>query len=1160
MALHAVSLDDKYARLDGRIHITGSQALVRLAMLQSIRDSAAGLNTACYISGYRGSPMHNLDKELWRARRFLEKPNIHFWPAVNEDLAATAIWGTQQANAFGDATVDGIYAMWYGKGPGLDRSMDAIRHGNMAGTSQHGGVLAVVGDDHALTSTDAPAAHEYAFVEMMMPVLYPAGVSDIIEYGLLGWAMSRYCGAWVGFKVIPDSVDASISLDADPNRLKIVLPTNFDLPADGVNLRIPDFWYQQEPRHREYKLGAALAFARANQMNRVMVSSPRPRYGIIATGKAYTDTRQAMLEMGITDAVAADIGLTVLKLAMPYPFDIDGIRDFASGLEEVFVVEEKLRMTETNVRDALYSLPDSQRPRVIGRDDENGKVLLPQWPEITPEDVTKALAQRIEHFHNTEQIRQRLGFIDAVTKQKTGRPALSVVRQPYFCSGCPHNSGTKVPEGSRAHGGVGCHFMATYMDRNNVTHSHMGGEGLTWVGQSAFVKTEHVFQNMGDGTYFHSGLLAIRGCVAAAANITFKVLFNDAVAMTGGQPIDGHLTPAMITSQVHAEGIRKIFVVTDDPQKYEGNGETFAPGTVIKHRSEMDAVQRECREYKGVSLLVFDQTCAAEKRRRRKSGKLEDPGKRLFINDRVCEGCGDCGVKSNCMSVTPVETLFGRKRAIDQSACNKDYSCQNGFCPSFVSVIGGKPKKSASSAPVPSHLTVLPEPDRPQLNPGEPFSILVTGVGGTGVVTIGALLTMAAHMEGKHFSTVDQFGMAQKGGAVTSHIRLAHSPADIHAVRLNAGAADLVLGCDSLVTGADVSLATMARGKTRVILNTHQQITGHFTRNPKLQFPVVEIDNRLSGAINDDQIDNVNASQIATRLLGDSIASNLFMLGYAYQKGLIPVSAPAIDAAIELNGVAVEMNRNAFLWGRRAARDLKAVVALTRSDAQVAEEAADTITGRIETFASELEAYQSGSYANTFRKTVDAVRQAEQSVNSASEALTDAVARNLFKLMAYKDEYEVARLYTDGRFEKKLAESFDGDFALKFHLAPPLLARRDKQTGELQKKEFGAWILGAMRWLARGRRLRGTALDPFGYTAERRAERGLLRQYQETLSTVIAGLTADNLALAVELAGLPEDVRGYGHVKEAAMTEYNNARNALMERWNAPGTPLRRVA
>ncbi|MCH9671591.1 MAG: indolepyruvate ferredoxin oxidoreductase family protein, partial [Gammaproteobacteria bacterium] len=777
MQLQSVALDDKYASTEGHVHITGTQALVRLAMLQSMRDRAEGLNTACYISGYRGSPMHNIDKELWRTERLLSASQINFWPAVNEDLAATAIWGTQQANAFGDGTVDGVFSMWYGKGPGLDRSMDAIRHGHMAGSSQHGGVLVVVGDDHALTSTDAPAAHEYAFAELMMPLLYPAGVQDIVDYGLYGWALSRFCGSWVGFKAIPDTVDASITLRADPSLPQIAIPTDFPMPTGGLNLRIPDVWADQEARHRLHKLDAAVAFARANELNQVVLTSPKPRYGIIASGKAYNDVRQSLRDMGISDRIAADIGITVLKVAMPYPFDRQTVEAFASGLEEVFVVEEKHRMMETAVRDALYSLPDSLRPRVIGQQDDTGAVLLPQWPEITPEDVTKALGKRIAHFHDTPTVRDRLSFIDAKRQQRASRDALSITRQPYFCSGCPHNSSTRVPQGSRALGGVGCHFMSTYMERENVTHTHMGGEGLTWVGQSKFVDTEHVFQNLGDGTYYHSGLLAIRGCIAGDVNITFKILFNDAVAMTGGQPVDGPLSPALISNQVFAEGVRKIFVVSDEPEKYIGV-EQFAPGTVVEHRRALDQVQRECRNYKGVSVLIYDQTCAAEKRRRRKKGILEDPSRRVFINDRVCEGCSDCSAKSNCLSVLPIDTAFGRKRMIDQSACNKDYSCAEGFCPSFVSVIGGRPKKAGAGIQPPAHLVALPEPNRPNFDDGNVYSILVTGVGGTGVVTIGALITMAAHLEGQHFSAVDQFGMAQKGGAVTSHIRLAAQPQD----------------------------------------------------------------------------------------------------------------------------------------------------------------------------------------------------------------------------------------------------------------------------------------------------------------------------------------------------------------------------------------------
>ncbi len=1158
--LQAVKLEDKYARMDGRVHITGSQALVRLAILQSMRDRAAGLNTAAYIAGYRGSPMHNLDKELWRAGSVLDTQNIHFWPAINEDLAATAIWGTQQIHAFGDATVDGVFGMWYGKGPGLDRSMDAIRHGHIAGSAEHGGVLVVVGDDHALTSTDAPAAHEYAFVEMMMPLLYPADVQDIIDYGLFGYAMSRFSGCWTGFKVIPDTVDASTSLDASPDRLSIVLPDDFERPADGLNLRVPDFWHQQEPRHRAYKLDAALAFARANNLNHTTIPSAQPRFGIVASGKAYNDVRQALQDLGITDARASESGIVLMKMAMLYPFDDQTLLQFADGLEEVLIVEEKHQLTENGVRNALYHLPDSRRPRVVGQFDERGQRLLPIVPELTPEDVGRAIAARIEYFHQSDQSRAYLRRIDELAKKRQARTALSIVRQPYFCSGCPHNSSTKVPQGSRAHGGVGCHYMATYMDRDNFTHSHMGGEGLTWVGQSAFVKTDHVFQNMGDGTYYHSGLLAIRACIAARVNITFKILFNDAVAMTGGQPVDGQISPAIISRQVHAEGVDKIVVVSDQPEQYSDT-DPFAPGTIIRHRDELDQTQRECRAHPGASVLIYDQTCAAEKRRRRKSGKMEDPDKRIFINDRVCEGCGDCGVASNCMSVAPLDTAFGRKRAIDQSACNKDYSCVKGFCPSFVSVLGGKLKKSAAVVEVPAHLRMLPEPERPALEGDAVYSILVTGVGGTGVVTIGTLLSMAVHMEGKHFSTVDQFGMAQKGGAVTSHIRLANHQNAVNAVRLNAGSADLVLGCDSLVTASDVALNAMSADHTYVIQNTHQQITGQFNRDPKLRFPVIELDSRLAGAVNSQRIDSFNASDIATRLLGDSIASNLFMLGYAYQKGLIPVSARAIEAAIELNNVAIELNKQAFVWGRRAARDLPAIVALAQAAVNGHPTSVpQSLDAALDLYTRELAQYQSQSLARRYRRAIEAIAKKEQTAIPGSEHFSVTVARSLYKLMAYKDEYEVARLYSSGQFIRDLEQRFDGDYQLRFHLAPPLFARRDPVTGHLLKKEFGGWMLGAFKVLSRFKFLRGTPFDPFGYTGERRQERALIREFQTMAGQLADELSPERLDQAVAIAALADEIRGYGHVKEASIEDYKRRLAEPREMWQQPPDAARRRA
>ncbi len=779
MTLRAVTLEDKYELGKGTAYLTGSQALVRLAMNQIWRDEAAGLRTASYITGYRGSPMHNIDKESWRAKALLEQRRVFFHAAVNEDLAATACWGSQQANMYDGAKYDGVAAMWYGKGPGLDRSIDAIRHANLAGTSKHGGVLAAVGDDPAMKSTDVPAASETMFADLIMPVLYPATVQEVLDFGIVGWAMSRFSGAWVGFKLTADTVDAAAGVDAEPDRVKLITP-NFELPTDGVHIRAGDAWVAQEPRLRRAKLPAALAFARANGVNRRLIDGPRRRYGIIAAGKAAMDTLEALELMGLGGGRAAEIGITMLKIGMPYPLDRETVRTFADGLEEVFVIEEKRRLLEVGVKDAIYDLPEARRPRVVGRCDENDNLLIPEIAEFSADEVVRALAGRIAPFHNSDTIKARIAFLDDKAKRGLARRSVAIQRVPYFCSGCPHNTSTKVPEGSRAHGGVGCHYMSTYMDRNVTAHTHMGGEGANWIGQAPFTTANHVFQNLGDGTYFHSGLMAIRACIASGVNITYKILFNDAVAMTGGQPHDGTITPMSISAQVAAEGVKRIFVVTDDPAKYPQDA-PFAAGTQIEPRHRLDWVQRELRQTPGVSVLIYDQTCAAEKRRRRKKGEMVDPARRMAINPRVCEGCGDCSVASNCLSVLPLETAFGRKRQIDQSSCNKDYSCAEGFCPSFVNVIGAKPKRLAGAKDVPRNLTLLPVPTLPKLGPEEAYNILITGIGGTGVVTIAALLTMGAHIEGKAFSTIDQFGMAQKGGAVMSHVRIAASESSTRA-------------------------------------------------------------------------------------------------------------------------------------------------------------------------------------------------------------------------------------------------------------------------------------------------------------------------------------------------------------------------------------------
>ncbi len=1157
MALAAVTLDDKYAVERGRVFLTGTQALLRLPMMQKRRDEHAGLKTAGFISGYRGSPLGTLDQAAGQARKFLAKNQIHFWPGVNEDLAATSVWGAQQVGLFPGAKVDGVFTMWYGKAPGVDRTGDAFRHANAAGSAKHGGVLVLAGDDHAPKSSTLSMQSEHSLYAYKLPVLYPAGVQDFLDFGLLGWAMSRYSGLWVGFKVVSDTVEAAAAVDVDPERARVILPTDFAMPPGGLNIRWPDPWYLQDDRIELYKLDAARAFARANNIDRIAMDSPRARLGIVSVGKSYLDVRQAFDDLGIDERTAADLGIRVYKLGMSWPIEPEGLKRFAEGLEEIVVVEEKRAFIEPQIKEILYHMSADRRPRVLGKTDETGKPFISPCRELQPSGIARALAERIKRYRWDDRFEARLKRIeDADRALEALQPPLE--RTPYFCSGCPHNTSTRVPEGSQALSGIGCHFMAQWMDRRTDTYTHMGGEGATWIGLAPFTEMGHVFQNMGDGTYFHSGYLAVRACVAANVNMTFKILYNDAVAMTGGQPVDGQLSVPQLTRQLAAEGIQRIAVVTDEPHKYP-IGTVFAAGVTVHHRDQLDAVQRELREWQGVSALVYDQTCAAEKRRRRKRGTFPDPQKRAFINQAVCEGCGDCSVKSNCLSVTPVETEFGRKRAIDQSSCNKDYSCINGFCPSFVTVHGGRLRKHKTGAAA-VESTALPDPALPQID--RPFNILVAGVGGTGVVTIGALLGMAAHLEGKGASILDITGLAQKGGAVLSHVRIARRPEDIHAVRVAAGDADLVLGCDLVVAGNKEALSRMRAGASRAIVNDHETPTAGFTRNPDLVFPGAGLKDIIRRATGAARAEFVDATALATALLGDSIASNLFMLGFAYQKGQIPVSADAILRAIELNAVSVEMNRRAFEWGRRAAHDVKAVEAQARPAlAQAPDLAQGNMHKMSRTFedvvarrVADLTAYQNAAYAKRYEALVARAKRAEAERAKGMAGFAEAVARYAYKVMAYKDEYEVARLYTDGAFLASVRNAFEGDYKLRFHLAPPLLAARDLVTGELQKREYGPWMLAAFRALAKLKVLRGSALDPFGYSAERRAERAAIGAYETLLDELCAGIDHDKHALAVELASIPEHVRGYGHVKERHLKAAKSRQDELLAAFRAPAT------
>jgi len=1142
MSLAEIRLDDKYRLATGHLYLTGTQALTRLPMLQKQRDTAHGLNTACFISGYRGSPLGNLDKTLWEAKSFLQENHIHFQPGVNEELAATGVWGSQQTNLFPGARYDGVFAMWYGKGPGVDRCGDVFKHGNSAGVSPHGGVLLLAGDDHGCKSSSIAHQSEHAFIAASIPVLNPASVQEILDYGIIGWELSRYSGCWVALKTIAENVDSSAVVDVDPLRVEVKLPTDFVLPEDGVHIRWPDPPLVQEKRLNTFKIYAARAFAHANKLNKVMLDSPNPRLGIITTGKSYLDVRQALVDLGLDDELCAQVGLRVLKVGMSWPLEPISVHDFADGLDEILVVEEKRSIIEDQLTGQLYNWPVGKRPRVVGEFDEEGHSLLPNVSELTPAMIARVIAKRLAPIYSSDTIEQRLDFL-AAKEKALAEPKHKTVRTPHFCSGCPHNSSTNLPEGSRALGGIGCHYMTQWMDRNTDTFTQMGGEGATWIGQAPFTDTPHVFQNLGDGTYFHSGQLALRASVAAGVNITYKILYNDAVAMTGGQPIDGELRVDQLSQQVYAEGVKRIALVTDEPEKYPTRA-TFAPIVTFHHRRELDAVQRELREFKGASVLIYDQTCATEKRRRRKRGKLVDPQKRAFINPAVCEGCGDCSVKSNCLSVLPLETEVGRKRQIDQNSCNKDFSCVEGFCPSFVTVHGGslrQPEAVGANA----LFVALPEPRQPSL--ARPYNILLPGVGGSGVTTVGALLGMAAHLEGKGCSVLDQAGLAQKFGPVVTHIRIAAKQDDIYAVRIAAGETDLLLGCDLVVSASEEALAKLNDKIARAVVNSHEAATAEFTRNPDAQVPGQAMQEALVEAVGAEKIHFIDATRLATRLLGDSIATNLFMLGYAYQKGLVPVSAEAIEKAIGLNGVAIELNRQAFLWGRRAAHDLAAVEKLAKPAEPLAPKC-ETLEEIIQYRADYLRAYQNADYAERYRALVERVRQADQ---DADHALSKTVARYYFKLLAYKDEYEVARLYSDGSFIKQLEEQFQGDYRLEFHLAPSWLAKRDPVSGAPRKRQFGPWMLKAFGVLAKFKFLRGTALDPFGYSAERRVERELIGEYEANVELLLKQLKPSNYASAVALAELPEQIRGYGHVKDRALVKVREQEQQLRTRLSA---------
>jgi indolepyruvate ferredoxin oxidoreductase len=1135
--LREVALDDKYDLAKQRIFLNGTQAVARMLMVQRERDRRAGLNTAGFVSGYRGSPLGGLDQQLARAGKHLKAADVVFQPGLNEDLAATAVWGTQQAELQGEGKYDGVFALWYGKGPGVDRTGDVFRHGNMAGTSPHGGVICLMGDDHTAESSTNAHQTEFVFVDRMMPILNPAGVQEIMDYSLYGIALSRFASVWVGIKCVKDNIESTASVDGSVDRVEVVIPADFVMPPGGLSIRRELDFLDQEKRLHIHKRAAILAYLRANRLNHTITSGgAKPRIGIVTVGKSYLDVRQAFEELGIDEVRANDLGIRLFKLACPWPVDPSELKSFVAGLDLVMVVEEKRSLIEVQVREELYG--SQHQPMVIGKKDENGEWLFPVHGALDPNDVAIALGARLLQYQDDPALRAKLEEI----AQAQGRLAEAqevAKRTPYYCSGCPHNTSTVVPKGSRAYAGIGCHYMVQWMDRDTVGFTQMGGEGANWIGEAPFSTRPHVFQNLGDGTYTHSGSLAIRWAVAAGVNITYKLLYNDAVAMTGGQQAEGHLTPDQMARQIAGEGVARIAVVTDEPDKYPATTQ-WPPGTTINHRDDLDAIQRELAQVPGVSLLLYDQTCATEKRRRRKRGTYPDPDKRVIVNELVCEGCGDCGVQSNCVSVQPLETEFGRKRQIDQSNCNKDFSCVKGFCPSFVTVHGARPKKTA-----PRRLDAgafgsgdIPEPLVPALT--RSFAVVVTGVGGTGVVTIGAILGMAAHLEGKGCGMIDMAGLAQKGGAVFSHVKLAPTPEEIHAIRVSAGQADLVLGCDLTVTGSKKVLGSIKPTGSTVVVNTAESMPGDFTRNADFSLPVERLKRSILSASGRDQTHFVDATAAANAFLGNAIAANMFMLGYAWQFGGVPLSREALLRAIELNGEAVPMNKQAFELGRRAAHD-PAALAAALSEAKAptpARHISESLEEMIARRVAFLTAYQNAAYAARYRHLVARVQTAEAAIPPGQQALAETVARYLFKLMAYKDEYEVARLYADGSFQKQVEATFEATNAegkplrYEFNLAPPLLTKVDPTTGVPRKISFGPWMMTAFGLLAKFKGLRGTAFDIFGYSHERRTERQLIADYETLLGEILGKLSAQNHALCVALAAIPERIRGFGHVKE----------------------------
>jgi indolepyruvate ferredoxin oxidoreductase len=1127
-------LTDRFSKTSGRVFLTGTQALARIMMDQARRDRAAGVNTAGFVSGYRGSPLGALDLELWRAKDRLKDDRITFMPAVNEDLGATAVLGAQQASLDPHCDVEGVFSMWYGKGPGVDRSGDALKHGNAYGSAPKGGVLVVAGDDHGCVSSSMPHQSDVAFMAWFMPTLNPASVEEYLEYGAYGFALSRFSGTWVGFKAISETVESGRSVDLRPDR--VFVQPDFTAPAGGLHVRRADLPSPEIEVRIGHKLRAVQAFVEANPIDRHIYDTPGASFGFVTTGKGHLDLMEALRLLGLDEAACHRLGIDIYKVGMVWPLARRDALDFVRGKDEVVVIEEKRGIIESQFKEAFYDWPGDKPQRMVGKHDENGNPLIPWTGELSPLALVPIVAARLDPFFPGEGLPEKAR---ALTDQP---PVLlnvaGATRTPYFCSGCPHNTSTKVPEGSRAASGIGCHVMASWMDRDTAGYAQMGGEGVPWVAASLFNGGGHIFQNLGEGTWYHSGSLAIRQAVAAGTNITYKILYNDAVAMTGGQPVDGPVSVHGIAQTCRAEGVARIALVSDDIGKF-AHGD-FPAGTTFHDRAALDGVQRELREIPGVTVLIYEQTCATEKRRRRKRGTMEDPKRFAWINDLVCEGCGDCSIESNCLSVEPRETPLGRKRKINLNSCNKDFSCLNGFCPSFVTVEGAtRRKRGDAGLDIAALLDGIAAPDPAPLD--DPFDLLVTGVGGTGVVTVGALITMAAHLEGKGASVLDFTGFAQKFGTVLSYIRLAAKPAALHQVRIDQGAADAVIGCDIVVASAPKASAHYRTG-TRVVLNRAEMPTGDLVLHRDAQLKVDAREAVIKAAVGATNVVAFDANAVAEAVLGDAVFANVMMLGHAWQRGLVPVSDAALGQAIVLNGVSVEKNHAAFALGRVMAAAPERLEQVWKEPAPEIETPDQMIDRR----AAFLVDYQDDAYAARYRDTLAAFRSALPL--DAPEDLHLAAAKSLFRLMAYKDEFEVARLQARPEFRQELEQQFEGNFKVVHHLAPPLLSRRTDARGRPVKRAFGPWIGPAFRVLARMKGLRGSRFNPFGYHAEARMHRDLLAWYEGCLDRVAAGYSDQTAETCVSIISAPDAIRGYGPVREKAAHATKEQVNALLAR------------